>query len=524
MGFANIGLSAHSSWFSLGGPFGATYDSLNYDAFGDTEGDTWDSFILPGTCYVASPSLKVLDTGLSMADNILPVICVNSIMEGESITISVSFLDEENPPAITALVATERELTCGSPVTTGKVSLDMSDGKSHLYHIKGTGSNGKVTLDMCLISSNSQNKVKAYFYDSYPYAYLAFGAPPAYGSFRSLEVKGKSSCREDRTLYQSEYGNTYILFVEESPLVGDVYLKATASCHINHCLASEYEANGVCNQCPPNTISAVGSVGLESCGACPAGFNLMNSACVISNEYDSTIFKAVGWRLWAHTSHTDDGWRWDIHMIELFSSETCEASSLVRTDWATFVDSGNADTTWYGPQNAFQQNGLMWGGRDDRDDAFYIGIEFNVPTTVRCIKFNQDTLTHELRVQALPQFGGDWENVWIQKDLSIGTQTFSIASTSPSQISTSATTTTTTPTTTNLPTCPNTANKRTMYYKNKKQTKTKKIKCKNIGRKAKTMPNKICHRVVANTEGTFIKQIKDVCVRECAPITKACHP
>ena len=37
-GNASEGLSIHLSWFNVGGIFGASYDSMNYDAFGDTFG------------------------------------------------------------------------------------------------------------------------------------------------------------------------------------------------------------------------------------------------------------------------------------------------------------------------------------------------------------------------------------------------------------------------------------------------------------------------------------------------------
>lgn len=39
-GDAQNGLSAHLSWFDVGGYFGASYDSMNFDAFGDTDTTT----------------------------------------------------------------------------------------------------------------------------------------------------------------------------------------------------------------------------------------------------------------------------------------------------------------------------------------------------------------------------------------------------------------------------------------------------------------------------------------------------
>ena len=44
-GTAAGGLSIHLSWFTLYGIFGASYDSMNYDAFGDTFGTVRNSLV-----------------------------------------------------------------------------------------------------------------------------------------------------------------------------------------------------------------------------------------------------------------------------------------------------------------------------------------------------------------------------------------------------------------------------------------------------------------------------------------------
>merc|ERR1712176_267329 len=89
---ASVGLSIHVSWFShIGsGLFGASYNSLNYDAYGHTE-TTADSFVLPGTCYHISPSMKMLEIDPVAAVATQPVVCVKWLSQGESIDIQVSF-------------------------------------------------------------------------------------------------------------------------------------------------------------------------------------------------------------------------------------------------------------------------------------------------------------------------------------------------------------------------------------------------------------------------------------------------
>ena len=92
------GLSIHLSWFRLGGHFGSAYDSLNYDAFGDTF-TREDSFVTVNTCYVVNPSSYMKDIDFEAAIAIQPVVCVDSINEGEDITVTVEFLDPSESSA-----------------------------------------------------------------------------------------------------------------------------------------------------------------------------------------------------------------------------------------------------------------------------------------------------------------------------------------------------------------------------------------------------------------------------------------
>lgn len=160
------GLSIHVSWFKLGGIFGASYDSLNYDAFGDTS-TTADSFVVPGTCYVVAPSPLMMDIDIAVSESIQPIVCVDDVNEGQSVTISVSFLDLDDPPETATAAATERLLGCSeSGSESGDLELDVSEAKTHLLHYEGTGFGGSIDASFC-VSSNTPLEVTAYFYDRY---------------------------------------------------------------------------------------------------------------------------------------------------------------------------------------------------------------------------------------------------------------------------------------------------------------------------------------------------------------------
>ena len=165
-GKAAGGLSIHVTRFNLSGIFGAKYDSLSYDAFGDTSGDTSDSFVLPNTCYLVAPPGLLMDIDPAGAEQVQPIVCVDSIDTGASITISVSFLDSSSPPTPKVTLASEKEIGCSKAGTgSGDVDLDMSGGNVHLLHYVGTGRNGQISLSLCL-NSGLLSTVKAYFYDT----------------------------------------------------------------------------------------------------------------------------------------------------------------------------------------------------------------------------------------------------------------------------------------------------------------------------------------------------------------------
>ena len=172
-GLAAGGLSIHVTEFELTPEtnFAAYYDSLNYDAFGDTA-STDDSFVLPETCYLVTPPLILMDIDPSAVEQVQPIVCVDSVDTGSnSITISVSFLDntdtgtEEITPAIELASKTEVGCSSGSGISSGPLSFDMSGGKVHLIHQTGTGSDGLITLSLC-VESGSASTVQAFLYDT----------------------------------------------------------------------------------------------------------------------------------------------------------------------------------------------------------------------------------------------------------------------------------------------------------------------------------------------------------------------
>jgi hypothetical protein len=158
------GLSMHLVRFNLGGMFGATFDTLNFDAFGNTT-TTKDSFILSSTCYIIQPPGLLMDIDSSAVEQVQPVVCVDDIVKGESITISVSFL---NSQTIVPQIPFNKEevVQCskaGSDVV--EKTLDMSNNNVHLLEYIGSGKDGNVTFSMC--QESGSGSITAYFYDSY---------------------------------------------------------------------------------------------------------------------------------------------------------------------------------------------------------------------------------------------------------------------------------------------------------------------------------------------------------------------
>jgi hypothetical protein len=85
------------------------------------------------------------------------------------------------------------------------------------------------------------------------------------------------------------------------------------------------------------------------------------------------------------------------------------------------IDSANAGEYHYGAANAF---GLgtsdTWGGRVDKDQAFWLGMIFESSESVKCVKVtSKRNHVYELRIQAYNENSNEWENAWIQKSLDV---------------------------------------------------------------------------------------------------------
>jgi hypothetical protein len=225
------GLSVHVSWFSLGGIYGASYDSLNSDAFGGSDESVLDSFVVPGTCYPIAPPALLMDLDYGAAEQVQPVACVDSVDKGKSITVSVSFLNPFNLPPVTVTLGSERELECSkSGTSSGSLLLDVSSSKAHLLHFAGTGINGTVDVDLSLQSSIPSATAPAFFYDTYPHAYMALDSPSSYGAFKSVTVttQGQAGALN----YATEFGEAYILIVyrENVDWDGNLHIQLRVCC------------------------------------------------------------------------------------------------------------------------------------------------------------------------------------------------------------------------------------------------------------------------------------------------------
>ena len=165
-GAAEHGVSAHLVWFILDEAYdtgiGAVFDSMSFDAFGDTI-TTRDSFVLPETCYVLSTTSFLKDK-YDVSDIMQvqqPVVCVDSIVDGESATVTVTFLDESNSLSVQADANIE-QFQCAEFNKDTTLSFDSS--KSTLIHVSGIAEDGSLNLSVC--PDGESVEVGVYMYDS----------------------------------------------------------------------------------------------------------------------------------------------------------------------------------------------------------------------------------------------------------------------------------------------------------------------------------------------------------------------
>jgi hypothetical protein len=158
------GISMHVTRLNLGGLYGAQFDSLNFDAHGNTT-TTADSFVLPGTCYLMQPPGLLMDIDPSSVEQVQPLVCVDSIDVGNSITVSVSFPTPTTVPTMTKFKSVGKlECSVGGN-NFGNKTLDVSSDQVHLVEYVGSGVDGNVTFSLCQ-ESGPDASVAAYFYDA----------------------------------------------------------------------------------------------------------------------------------------------------------------------------------------------------------------------------------------------------------------------------------------------------------------------------------------------------------------------
>jgi hypothetical protein len=160
-GDASHGVSIHLAWFELWGNYGAYYDSLIYDAFGNTDSKL-DSFVIKDSCYHISPSGHMRDRDIIAAESVQPVVCVDDVNPGKDVTVTVSFLDIKTPPTPVVDVVYNPTITCASNAQSITTTIDNS--KFNLFHFSSIGSNGIIKAS--LKSSAGVGAAEAYFYDT----------------------------------------------------------------------------------------------------------------------------------------------------------------------------------------------------------------------------------------------------------------------------------------------------------------------------------------------------------------------
>jgi len=395
---AEKGLSIHVGWFSRigGGQFGASYDSLNYDAYGDTE-TREDSFVTPGTCYHVSPSVKMLeiDPGASIATQ--PVVCVEQLSEGDSITINVSFT---NPNGDLLESQKSKPMKGDTVVMQCGTSLNSAIGSNtdQLFHIENTGMNGIASLNLC----SSSGSATAYIYDRFPTSVITYSAPGAYGAFKSLSAS--TSCSGGTsTEYEAVHNEAWVLVRTNSAVTLE------ASCTVDRCQVGQKKVGGKCLPCQGDD---------DNCEKCPGGLQFLISTCIIS-ESIKEITSSKKWRIWTPGYHTLRGWLWDVFDLEFYSNLDCTG---MKYNDGSPIDSGNAGGGW-NPAKAFDANDRSaWGGRSDADELFWIGMEFGSEKDVKCVSIldNPDNGVSELRIQAWEEDTSTWQNVKIVKDYQSG--------------------------------------------------------------------------------------------------------
>jgi len=205
---------------------------------------------------------------------------------------------------------------------------------------------------------------------------------------------------------------------------------------------------------------------------------------------------SISWRIWSHPNDlvVNGGWAWDVAEIEFYSDVDCSAGNMVPNNLANPIESGNAGFGWEA-SNAFG-GAWSWGGRPDDDGMFWIGMMYDEPVTVKCIRVMNDVdkPTKEFQIQALNQSDELWDIVSRATDLDTSSNAWNKISikfddvsptTMPTRLPTSSPTTSPVNLPTNSPTesCKDKEGAFVMIIKKKKKKIRMKINCKKVGKK-----------------------------------------
>jgi len=133
------------------------------------------------------------------------------------------------------------------------------------------------------------------------------------------------------------------------------------------------------------------------------------------NDYDTA---STGWRIYTTPQDIPNvDWAWDVQELEFYENLDC--TTKISTNTGMPIDSGNAGPGWTA-NNAF--GGGTWGGRQDQNGVFWIGMSFQEVVTVKCIRIQNidgysDKAANEIQIQASNTNVNEWETVWIARGL-----------------------------------------------------------------------------------------------------------
>jgi len=185
---------------------------------------------------------------------------------------------------------------------------------------------------------------------------------------------------------------------------------------------SMQETNTSAPSMSPQSYTLVPSVSSVPTSAskskCPGGYELVNSTCIVSEIFEE-ITSSKKWRVWATKNHLDTENVWNVNDLAFYDNYNCTGSKLNDGEP---IESGHYPTS-YVSANAFDGNtSTLWGGQEDEDGLFWLGMEYNILSQVSCVSILDvgNRGVTELRVQAWQNSTSTWHNTMITKSLQSG--------------------------------------------------------------------------------------------------------